>query len=164
MTSEVIDTTTPGRRGCIPYPPIPQEAPVSVTAPAPVPAADRRLRLALRADALACVGAGLVMALGSTVLPGLLGLSTAWLLWPGLFLLPFAALVWLLSTRARVAPAGVDAVIAVNAVWVLGSVAVAVLLSPTGLGAAFVLAQAAAVLALTAAEAVLLRTALGGGR
>ena len=162
MTSEVIDSTTSGRRGWVPYPPSTQEDPVSVTTSAP--ATDRPLRLALRADALACVGAGLVMVLGSTVLPDPLGLPTAWLLWPGLFLFPFAALVWLVSARPAVAPAGVVAVIAGNVVWVLGSVAVVALMAPTGLGTAFVLAQAGAVLVLTVAEAVLLRRALKGGR
>ncbi|RKS08968.1 hypothetical protein DFP74_4695 [Nocardiopsis sp. Huas11] len=134
-----------------------------MSVPTATAAPDRPLRLVLRADALACVGAGLAMALGSTFLSGPLGLPTELLLAAGLFLLPFAALVWLLSSRQAVTLAGVAAVIVANVVWLLGSVAVVVLMAPSGLGVAFVLAQAAAVLALTVAETVLLRTSVKEG-
>ncbi|PDP89617.1 hypothetical protein CQJ94_00160 [Glycomyces fuscus] len=126
------------------------------------PAAARPLRAALRTDALACAGSGLVMAAGSALLSGPLGLPTALLLPAGLFLLPFAALLWLLAARAEPGVRGVRAVLAVNALWILGSVAVAALLGPTVLGVVFVLAQAAAVLGISAAEAFFLRGVLKG--
>ncbi|WP_083678359.1 hypothetical protein [Nocardiopsis sp. CNR-923] len=65
----------------------------------PLTADARPLRLALRADGLACAGSGLVLLLGAPVLPALLGLPLALVLSAGAFLIPFAAVLWLLAAR-----------------------------------------------------------------
>ncbi len=126
-------------------------------------AAEHPLRLSLRADALVCAVFLPVLVLGAGFLSGPLGLSNTLLVTAGLILLPCAVLMWWSSTAPTVRTGAVSAVLLINVLWVLGSVGVVVLASPTPLGVAFVLVQAAAVAAILAAEALTLRRA-GEGR
>ncbi|MEV2276977.1 hypothetical protein AB0I72_15480 [Nocardiopsis sp. NPDC049922] len=116
------------------------------------------LRLALRADGLACAGAGLVLLLGAPVLPELLGLPLALVLSAGAFLVPFAVVLWLLAARPAPGSRETVPVVALNALWVVGSVAVVLVAAPTAFGVAFVLAQALAVAGITVVEELALRT------
>jgi hypothetical protein len=93
---------------------------------------------------------GVLMAAGGGLLAPLLGLPPLLLLWAGLALIPFAALVAWAGTR-QVPPHGVaKAIVAVNLAWVAASAVLPVLLpaAPTALGLAFISMQAVAVLAL----------------
>ncbi len=77
----------------------------------------------------------------------LLGLPEALLRESGLFLIVYAALVGWLGTRATLSGGAVWAVIVVNAVWVLASVALLVSqeVSPNWLGEAAIVLQATVV-------------------
>ena len=119
----------------------------------------RLLHLALLADAAASGATGLLMVAGAGSLAGLLGLPEDLLRYAGLILLPFAAAVAWLGTRATISRGLAWTVVAVNAAWVLESVVLLLTgwVAPTGLGYAFVLVQAAAVLALAEAQFIGLR-------
>jgi hypothetical protein len=110
------------------------------------------LRRVLFVDAATCVGTGALLALGAGPLSPLLGLPAALLFYAGLSLFPIAALMAYIG--ARPTAAGAWFIIAGNAAWVLGSIAVLFLFSPTALGLAFVIAQAAAVALLAELEYV----------
>ncbi|WP_372617659.1 hypothetical protein [Falsiroseomonas sp.] len=122
------------------------------------------LRLALLGDAAASGAMGVLLAGAAGPLAAPLGLPEGLLRGAGLALLPWAGwLVWL-GTSAEIRRAALRAVIAVNLVWVADSLlllAGAGLfgLAPSGLGIAFVLAQAAAVLGLAGLQATALRRA-----
>ncbi len=100
---------------------------------------------ALLVDAVASGGMGMMLLAGAGALEGLLGLPEPFLRWVGALLLPYAALVAWAGLRASAGAA--RAIVWANAGWVAASVAVLFTgwLSPTALGFAFVLAQAAAV-------------------
>ena len=105
------------------------------------------LRYALLADAIASGATGLLMIAGAGLLEGLLGLPALLTREAGLVLVPFVAFVALVGTRRVISRPAVQAVIALNVLWVLGS---ALLLAsgwvaPTMLGYAFVIAQAVVV-------------------
>lgn len=102
------------------------------------------LRRVLLADAAASAATGLLMLFGAGVLEQYLGLPRSLLLYAGLGLLPFAALVAYLATRENLSRKGVWAVIICNAVWVAESVLLLFSgwVEPTRLGQAFVIAQA----------------------
>jgi hypothetical protein len=120
------------------------------------------LRLALLADAAASGAVGVLMAAGAGLLEPLLGLPMPLLLWCGLALFPFAALVAWTGTREAPPFGAVAIIVALNLAWVAGSVVLPGLLPalPTGLGLAFVAVQAVAVLALATLQWVgLSRTA-----
>ncbi|MDP3255638.1 MAG: hypothetical protein Q8S58_08935 [Bosea sp. (in: a-proteobacteria)] len=114
------------------------------------------LRGALALDAAACAGMGVLLSLAAAPLSGLFALPPDLLRGAGLLLLPCAALLGWLSRRRELPRLAVLAVIGVNLIWIADSL---LLLAggwfmPSGLGIAFVLAQAGAVLAVTMAEAV----------
>ncbi|WP_207540290.1 hypothetical protein [Sabulicella rubraurantiaca] len=123
----------------------------------------RFLHLALLGDAAASAATGLLLA--AAPIAGLLGLPESLLRVAGLALLLYAAFVGWVGRSAAPPRAAVRAIIAVNVVWVLDSVALLALgpalagLSPTALGTAFVLAQAAAVAGFAAAQAAAMRGA-----
>lgn len=106
------------------------------------------LRLALKLDAVASGALGALLLVTATVLDDLLGIPLALLVPVGLFLLAYAAFVWIVGTRRRINRTAAWIVVALNLVWVADSVVVVLagLFSLTGLGVAFVLAQAVAVL------------------
>ncbi len=112
------------------------------------------LRYALVGDAVASGATGLLLVLGAGGLTGLLGLPEALMRPAGLILLPYAAVVACLGTRATISRRAVWAVIAVNGIWVADSLILLASgwVSPTALGYAFVLAQALAVLVFAEAQ------------
>lgn len=125
----------------------------------------RFLRNALALDAAACAATGLLLALGAGPLSSLLGFPASFLMGAGLVLLPCAALLAFLASRETLPRLAVYAVIGVNILWVADSVLILIAgsFAPTGLGIAFVLAQAAAVAAITELEVIGLRRSVPVG-
>lgn len=116
----------------------------------------RFLRNALTLDAAACAATGLLLAFGAGPLAGLLGFPEAFLRGAGLILLPCAALLALFASRETLPRLAVYAVIGINVMWIADSLLILVAgwFAPTGLGIAFVLAQAAAVAIVTELEVI----------
>lgn len=112
------------------------------------------LRLTLKVDAIAGGAMGLLMALAAQPLGTLLGLPFVLLLVAGIVLLPLALVLYWMSHQPLLSRTGVWAVIALNALWVVESVALLVTgyVQPTALGYAFVICQALVVLLLAELE------------
>lgn len=125
----------------------------------------RFLRSALALDAAACAGTGLLLTLAAEPLSGWLGFPPGFLRGAGLVLLPSAALLAWFASRETLPRLAVFAVIGVNLVWIADSVAVLLMgwFAPTGLGIAFVLAQAAAVALVTELEVIGLKRSVAIG-
>jgi hypothetical protein len=119
------------------------------------------LRFALVADALASGATGLLAFACAAILEGWLGLPAKLLFYAGLSLIPYAAIVAYVGTRATIVRAAVWAIIAYNVTWALDSVVLLVsgAVAPTALGYAFVIFQAAAVAAFAALQYAGLRRA-----
>jgi hypothetical protein len=120
---------------------------------------DSLLRLALRLDAVVTGLNGAAYLAGAALLDDLLGLSPGLLRGAGAFLLVYAAAVWSVGSGRRISPVGVEAVIAANVLWAIGSV-VAVATgfgSPTTAGAVWLVLQAAVVAGFAALQAAGLR-------
>ncbi|NUP03821.1 MAG: hypothetical protein HOV97_43390 [Nonomuraea sp.] len=102
------------------------------------------LRLVLAADAVVTGVNGLVYLALAAPASGLLGPGAGLLREIGLFLLVYGAAVGLLAARPAISPAAVKAVIALNVVWTLASVAAVVTGAAglTTLGAIWAIAQA----------------------
>jgi len=107
------------------------------------------LRYALLGDAVASAATGLLMAAGAGLLSGTLGLPETLLQYAGLVLLPYAAFVAFIGTRPTVMRFAVWIVILANVLWSVESVILLLSgwVSPAALGYAFVIFQAAVVLA-----------------
>lgn len=105
------------------------------------------LRYALLADAVASGATGLLMIAGADLLTGLFGLPVALMREAGLLLVPYVALVAFAGTRETISRPTVKAIIALNVLWVAGSVGLLVsgFVAPSVLGYAFVIVQAIAV-------------------
>jgi hypothetical protein len=129
----------------------------STLAPRRLPATS--LRSVLAFDAASCFALGALLVALPATLSGWFGLPQALLFWAGLLLLPSAALMIGLAAMRSPHAGLTRLVIAGNVAWVLASLAVPIVLAPTGLGLAFVLGQAAAVLALLVLEQRALRSA-----
>ena len=121
----------------------------------------RFLRLALLADAVATAACGVILVVGSRALEAWLQIPTALLFYAGLSLLPWAAFVYYLSAQAQVTRAAVWTVIGVNALWAVDSIVLLLTgwISPSALGYAFVLSQAALVAAFCELQFVGLKKA-----
>ncbi len=117
------------------------------------------LQRILAADAALCAIAGLALVAGAGLAAGLLGLPPGLLRGAGLALLPVAGFVAWLARQPATPRRGVELLVALNLAWVAASLLLLVSgwVSPTGLGTAFVLAQAALVAAFAAMEAGALR-------
>ena len=102
------------------------------------------LRRALLADAGISGGTGALLAAGAGPLSGLLGLPSGLLFWAGIVLLPFAAILVYLGTRARVSRQAAWIVVGGNVFWALASLALLATgwVAPTMLGYAFTIFQA----------------------
>ncbi|MFG1710049.1 hypothetical protein ACFLIM_43470 [Nonomuraea sp. M3C6] len=102
------------------------------------------LRLALSADAVVTGGNGLVYLALAAPVSSLLGPEAGVLRGIGAFLLVYGAAVGFLATRRPISPAATKAVIALNIIWTLGSVAVVVTGAAglTTIGAIWAIAQA----------------------
>jgi hypothetical protein len=114
------------------------------------------LRSALAVDAAGCAGMGLILAAAAGPLAAPLGLPMEFLRGAGLVLLPCAALIGWFASRKALPRLAVHAVIGVNLLWIADSIAILLAgwFSPTGLGIAFVLAQATAVAIVTELEVI----------
>lgn len=99
------------------------------------------------ADGIVSGATGILLALAAGPLADLLGLPALLLRLAGLSLLPFAALVVYLATRAGVRPRLTRVIVGLNLLWAVGSLLL--LLSgwvePTLIGTLFTIAQALAV-------------------
>jgi len=129
-------------------------SPAAATAARTQPRPDGLLRLALRLDAVVTGLNGAAYLAGAALLDDLLGLSTGLLRGAGVFLLGYAAAVWLVGSRTRPGTAVVEAVVVLNALWAVGSV-VAVVTgfgSPTTVGAVWLVLQAAVVAGFAALQ------------
>lgn len=117
------------------------------------------LRFVLFADAATCILTGLLMTVGGSLLVGLTGLPSDLLVYAGIFLLPFAALLIFLGTRREVSSAAVWAVIVLNVLWTLDSFLLLASgwVTPTTFGYAFVIFQAVGVAGFAALEYIGLR-------
>lgn len=104
------------------------------------------LRKALLLDGLLSGVTGLLLVLAAGWLGAFLELPRLLLLVAGSALLPFAAMLVWLSSRAEISRPVIWAVIAVNLIWVIDSLLLVVgWVSPNLFGYAFVIAQALAV-------------------
>ena len=113
-------------------------------------ASPRFLRHVLVADAASCLGSGALQLAFTTSLAGLLRLPAPLVVGTGLFLVAYGALVGLVATRDPV-PRALVALFAIgNIGWAAACIALLAggWLSPSGLGQAWVLAQAACVAVL----------------
>jgi hypothetical protein len=108
---------------------------------------DRLLRRSLNLDAVASGGLGLLLAAAGSLLDEPLGIPASVLVPVGVFLVAYAAALWFVGSRPRVSRPAVLVVVVGNLLWVVASVVAAIAgwWSPTAVGTAFVLAQAAAV-------------------
>ncbi|MFC4062453.1 hypothetical protein ACFOWE_29485 [Planomonospora corallina] len=99
---------------------------------------------ALWADAILTGGFAAGLAVAAGPLAGLLDLPEPLLRWAGIVLLPFTAFLVYLVTRPAPPRRGVQAVIAVNALWAVDSLALLFTgwVDPNPLGVAFVAGQA----------------------
>lgn len=120
---------------------------------------DTFLRRVLLADAAISGLTGALMAGGSGLLAGLLALPEPLLRYAGLVLLPFAAFVAVVATRPATLRGAAWAVVLINGLWSLDSVALLLTgwVAPNLLGYGFVLFQAAAVAGLAALQLRALR-------
>jgi len=115
------------------------------------------LRRVLWVDAATCLAMGALLVLFSAPLASLLGLPALLLSYAGAALFPVAVFMGWVAFRdgmSVVSVVGTWVVILGNVGWVAGSLLVLFLLSPTGLGIAFVIVQGVAVALLAAAEYV----------
>jgi hypothetical protein len=129
------------------------------TAAPPSTRSDSLLRPALRLDAVVTGANGLAYLAAAPLLDDLLGLSGGLLRGTGAFLLVYGVAVWLVGSGPRISAAAVEAVVAANLLWVIGSV-VAVVTgfgSPTTVGAVWLVLQAAVVAAFAALQITGLR-------
>lgn len=105
------------------------------------------LRNALYVDALATGATALLAIVGAPLLAPFFDLPEALLLWAGLALVPFVAMLVVVARRAAVPKLILFDVVALNVLWVIGSFALLITgaVAPNALGIAFVAAQALAV-------------------
>jgi len=104
------------------------------------------LRRALLADAVFSGVSAIGLTLGADTFARLLNLPEALLSETGLFLIAYTALVGWLSSRSSLPKVLVMLVIAGNAAWTVGSIALLLsgTVAPNALGEAFIVAQAIA--------------------
>ena len=119
------------------------------------------LRFALRLDALACGVLAILALAGAAVLEGLLGTPASLVRPLGLVLLVFAGGVWLVAAQQPIRRWAAWAVVGLNALWVVDSVATVLLgwWALTTLGTLLVLAQAVATALVAELEFMGLRRA-----
>ena len=112
------------------------------------------LRFALRIDAVASAASGVAMSAAPAALHDRTGIPAALLLGAGVFCLGYAALIFYMSTRARLPAAAVWAVVLGNLGWAAGCLVLAfdVTPMPSALGVAFLVAQGGAVAVFAALQ------------
>ncbi|MFG3436927.1 hypothetical protein ACGF0J_06755 [Nonomuraea sp. NPDC047897] len=119
------------------------------------------LRLALAADAVVTGVNGLAYLAAAGLLSDLLGPGTGLLRGVGVFLLGYGLAVGFLASRPVISAAGTKAVIALNVVWAVASVAVVVTGAAafTTVGAVWAILQALVVLVFAELQVMGLRRA-----
>lgn len=112
---------------------------------------DKYLRTVLFVDAATCLGSGLAMSFGASLLAHLTQIPASLLFYAGLSLLPIAVFMAFVATRATLSPAGVWLIVLGNVAWVAASVWLMAggVIAPNVLGIAYIGMQAAAVALLT---------------
>jgi hypothetical protein len=120
---------------------------------------DVRTRGALELDVLVTGLNGLAYLVAAGPLGSLFGMPSSFIRVVGLFLLAFAGTLWVVATRTRLRPSTLRVVAAVNVVWVLASIAFLASgwHSPSSVGVAWTLLQAAVVALLAALQFALSR-------
>jgi hypothetical protein len=105
------------------------------------------LRRSLQLDAVASGALGILLLVAGPTLDDLLRIPMAVLVSVGLFLIAYAASLWIIGPRHHVPVPAVWAVVIGNLLWVAASLVVVVAgwWSPSAAGTALVLAQTAAV-------------------
>jgi hypothetical protein len=123
------------------------------------------LRTALQLDALVTGANGAAYLAAAGPLGDLLGLSPSLLRATGAFLLVFAALVWLVASRATISRPAVVAVVVANLLWAIESLVVAIAGwgSPTTGGTVWIVLQALVVAAFAGLQVTGLRRARARG-
>jgi hypothetical protein len=119
------------------------------------------LPVALRLDAVVTAANGAAYLAAAGPLSELLGLSAPLLRIAGAGLLAFAAVVWLIATAQRMARRAPATIIALNAAWAIGCVAavIADAVTPTTVGAVWIVAQALVVAGFAELQLAALRRA-----
>jgi hypothetical protein len=112
------------------------------------------LRRALLLDTITSGTMGVLLLAAGGLLAAPLGLPASLLRWTGVVLIPFAAYLAWVATRADISPDAVRSIIRVNVVWALGTplLLVSGWVRPTLLGELFVVLQAVAVAGLAFLE------------
>ena len=126
----------------------------------------RLLRRSLQLDAVATGAAGALLLAAGPVLADRLGAPLALPRPVGLVLVGYAAAIWVVGSRPAISVPAARAAVVANALWAIGSV-ILVIAAPfalTGLGVAFVLAQAALVALFADLQFLGLRQARAVGR
>lgn len=126
-----------------------------------VPAAERGLRGAVLIDGVAGLVCAPLLVLTAVPLAEPFGLAVSLLVGTGIVLAAFGAFLWWTARRVPLSHGAVGAVLALNVAWMLASVVVLLVASPTPAGVVFVVGQGLAVLGITIAEAVGLRRMSG---
>lgn len=119
------------------------------------------LPTALRLDAVVTAANGAAYLAAAAPLSDLLGLDAALLRAVGAGLLAFAAVVWLVASATRLSRRAPATIIALNAAWVVGTIAAALadVATPTTVGAVWMIAQALVVAGLVELQVSGLRRA-----
>jgi hypothetical protein len=122
---------------------------------------DALTRVALKLDAVVTGANGAAYLAAAGVLDGPLGLPQSFLRATGAFLIVFAACVWFTATRPAVNRNAVYAVVVLNALWIVDSIALIALgwYDPTTAGSIWVALQALVVAGFAALQLVALRRA-----
>lgn len=112
------------------------------------------LRRVLLVDATTCALTGLLMTAAAGALADLTAVPSSLLSGAGVALLPIAAFIAFVATRAQLSTAAVWLIIVGNAAWVIGSIWLLAdgIVSPNALGYVFVGGQALAVAVLAELE------------
>ena len=122
---------------------------------------DALTRVALKLDAVVTGANGAAYLAAASVLDGPLGLPESFLRAIGAFLIVFAACVWFTATRPELNRNAVYAVVVLNALWVVDSIALVALgwYDPTTGGSVWVALQALVVAGFAALQAYAVRQA-----
>lgn len=102
------------------------------------------LQWLLGIDAATCIGMGLLLALTAAPIAALTALPAPLLFWAGVLLFPIGVFMAVFAGAAAVPTWAARVVVAGNALWVLGSLALPVMgmVAPNAFGWAFLLMQA----------------------
>lgn len=120
---------------------------------------DGLLSLVLKLDAVATGAVGVLSLAAGPALDGLLGIPLSLLITVGVFLIAYAAAIWIVATRRRVSRLAAWTAVAINVVYAVDAIVVAAAgwFALSTLGTAFVVFQAVAVALFATAQFYALR-------